>query len=601
MRVASISEGLDPHNSSDVSNGKSKRREAHRSQFHQLFDAIVDNDVIRLRNLVTSLKDEERNSFLTSSFGFDDDDDACAKFFRKSRYTPTRPLHVAVYADARDVISAMISLGFDVTVCDELGFNILHTLVAFNYYNPEEATNAVAMFDFLQRTLPAEMMRQLLMAENDDGLRMVEFAAQQGTLRLLHAIMTSCDTYVIERRTVGLNVYTMIDVTEYESGSRYDKSPLLMIAHLHRDKLDHEETREIVRSDVMRSWVRAKMKTNVIPILLWAIVRVTILTTHLAADYDSTSRVHYLEMKNMSAEEQLCSSFYGMNYTPTGHLFLQYFNLITSCLVVLFDICEITYLVASGKHRMWRDLGGIKRLVVNVKFYRTCEFVTMLLSIFIIGVAIQTHENLHNTDVAFVSFVYFIRVLLPVFIVWSVFYFIQVLPWIGDSIISIQGMVKDMFRFVILMAIFNLPFMHLFYIGLSNESLQGCIEDFRSVPMAFYSLFRLSLNMVDPTNYEIEHEASFYFMHAVFVYVVGIVLLNFLIAVMANVQAFLEANRSVLMTLNTLSVACYAELRMRSILAPIYRRVRPNAYFVNVQGKICVIFQSKRQAKDAST
>ena len=171
----------------------------------------------------------------------------------------------------------------------------------------------------------------------------------------------------------------------------------------------------------------------------------------------------------------------------------------------------------------------------------------------------------------------------------------QCLPWIGTSIISIQGMIRDMTRFAILMVIYNIPFMHLFYIFSSNESNQGCIEDFNTIGRTFYSLLLLSLNIVDTTQYDVHHEASFYFMHAVFVYVVGIVLLNFLIAVMANVQRYLEEHQGVLLTLNVLSVACYAEMRMHRLFPFFYDFVRRHNYYVTKDSRFCIILRTKRE------
>ena len=174
------------------------------------------------------------------------------------------------------------------------------------------------------------------------------------------------------------------------------------------------------------------------------------------------------------------------------------------------------------------------------------------------------------------------------------FFFLQTFPWIGDSIISIQGMVKDIVRFIVLLFIFMIPFMHIFYLGVAVTSNEGCIDDFKNVARSFYTLFRISLNMVDITSYDLRVADAFYMMHVIYVYIVGIVLLNFLIAVMSNIQSQLDENRRMLSTLNKLSIACYAENRLRHVVTCYYAWARHRHFAQQPDGSLGVVYCTDR-------
>ena len=51
--------------------------------------------------------------------------------------------------------------------------------------------------------------------------------------------------------------------------------------------------------------------------------------------------------------------------------------------------------------------------------------------------------------------------------------------------------------------------------------------------MSFYTLFEIMLNMVDLTEFEVHLKHYPYALHAVYVFVAAIILINFLIAIMS--------------------------------------------------------------------
>lgn len=563
------------------------------SNHQDYFDAIITNDPAKLRAVFSPETQLGVERLMNSEFDFEQDD--CAEFIKSKHYEPVLPLHVALCACADDVIDVLLEFKAQVFLTDASGNNALHSLITFVFYKPEMEKQACAAYATLSGCLGEDKMAELLSTKNRDGFRPVEFAAQQGTLLLLEAMLLTPGLYLKERWKKGLSQYTFVDVTEYESGSRHDKSPLMLLAHLARCKLGDRSSARVIQSPLFSAWIDAKMAINKHVIIAWVIFRVLFLSLLLIIDYDSTSvRSLIRETANVTMEAVLCKEFRKMRYSEQQRHAMVWLLFALANIILLYDVIEVVYIIATKRYRILYNLNGLKRLVINSVFYRGCQFVTMLLITANISGNIATHNNLHRTGSEVLQVVVYLRILLPITISWSLFFFLQTAPWIGDSIISIQGMVKDIARFIVLLFIFMIPFMHIFYLGTALTSNEGCIEDFKSVARSFYTLFRISLNMVDITSYDLQFADAFYLMHVIFVYIVGIVLLNFLIAVMSNIQSQLEANRRMLSTLNKLSVACYAEARLRTVLGWYYALMRQRHFIRTGDNSLWVVYYTNR-------
>ena len=61
-----------------------------------------------------------------------------------------------------------------------------------------------------------------------------------------------------------------------------------------------------------------------------------------------------------------------------------------------------------------------------------------------------------------------------------------------------------------------------------------CYEDFMTIPKSAYTIFRMMLNMVDLTAYNVSSPSVLYIIHVSFVMAVSILTINLLIGVMAE-------------------------------------------------------------------
>ena len=159
---------------------------------------------------------------------------------------------------------------------------------------------------------------------------------------------------------------------------------------------------------------------------------------------------------------------------------------------------------------------------------------------------------------------------------WSMLYFAQLFPYIGYFVNTIQRMLTIMFQFILVYLMIFLPFPHAFQILLRSNSCDT-VPGFQSFAQAAYSVFRIMLNMEDLTWYDTKSSSAAFTLHIIFVFMVVILLINFLVALMSNSVDEVEANEAI-MLIQRLSVVTLIEWRLLYPFVFIYRRLHKLVY-----------------------
>ena len=181
-------------------------------------------------------------------------------------------------------------------------------------------------------------------------------------------------------------------------------------------------------------------------------------------------------------------------------------------------------------------------------------------------------------------------------------YFYQILPYLGRSIVSIQGMLIDMLSFFILWVLFMIPFIHTFNVLANTYTKQGCIFEFDGILNTLYSLFRMMLNMVELTSFDLYEAHFLYILHALYVFMVAIVLINFLIAIMSDSASRTAEHERVIASLNTLSLAVALQQRFGGwLLKPYYKFMQPRVFVGDGQGRLCIVTRTSRRMEAVET
>ena len=142
---------------------------------------------------------------------------------------------------------------------------------------------AVDSAKYIQSLLSDNDYKQILMAENEKGLRPLELASHFGMFALFTSIFDSSPLYVT--RSMDHSFYTIqyYDITEYVTGNRFSKSPPYTMMFLEEKSLKHSRIRYVFLEDPMKTWFSALLYSNTPIIIAWCVFRMTFIGSFLKA------------------------------------------------------------------------------------------------------------------------------------------------------------------------------------------------------------------------------------------------------------------------------------------------------------------------------
>ena len=199
--------------------------------------------------------------------------------------TPFLPFHFAVICHAKGVVRCMVQHGVDVTQIDDLGNNVLHTLINVSTQRRRKDYEYITDIYHLLMTLFSEhSVKFCLHHEDAKGLRPLELAASLGHFQLLNVIFHTPGVYLCKTEICGLQLLQYFRVTEYEMFSacylrnrpvRDHLSPLRMIIQLGHSSVDMTVAKSALLCEPFSTWLRSKMQLN-----KWCVVLQSV-TTHV--------------------------------------------------------------------------------------------------------------------------------------------------------------------------------------------------------------------------------------------------------------------------------------------------------------------------------
>ena len=177
---------------------------------------------------------------------------------------------------------------------------------------------------------------------------------------------------------------------------------------------------------------------------------------------------------------------------------LIWYLLIYSTCSVIFDIISVFTLFCSNSIK-WKQFQGKKKdIVVSNTFYRVCQFTFMMFSSFTLIQYINLGSKKDYSDQRLLK----VGLIFSCFFsVWSVLYFVQLMPSVGQFVNSIRRMLGIMFNFIIVYGIMLYPYPHALMVMLKNN-LECQVPGFETLQNGIYSSFKIMLNMLDISNYQ---------------------------------------------------------------------------------------------------
>lgn len=570
------------------------------TQHQQWFEALRTDD---LEKVTTTLCHGDKKLLLHGTFEYDIIESEFGPQGQKGHLVVTRPFNVAAVYRSTRVLRFLVEQGVDVTLVDEEHYNVVHCLIASAFYDPEQEVAMVEVYNFLRELLPCQVMSDLLLQENKLTLRPLEMAAQVGAFQMMRAVMATEGVYLARSYISGMYEHRWYDITEYETHTdmnRRSKSPILFIALLDKSRLAHCSTQDMFRWQVIQNWINSKTSCNMAYITVWCLWRILYVFVLYIQDSDNGVSVRHWKVSqpalNSSALNSSALNSWALNSSSSQCVPYMYFQTnmeavlcmnaylsLHSLCILLFDLYE----VVKGNYRKMRwlthDLESPKELVVHLVFYRAMQFLMALLVV--AGGATlwaKLAEGYILADLA--------HILLCVSTVWSLLFFVQLLPSIGHFVIVVQRMLQDMFNFTLIFIFFFVPFTHAFYRYLTFDCAASTLD-------VYYETFTIMLNMADTRAYMLQTSDPLVFMllHMLYVFIVAILLVNFLVALMSNSVAEVANNRQAIITIQRISVV----LQLEDKLGPIalFRRFyqyKQRQHFLCANDKIYLVESVRR-------
>ncbi len=466
----------------------------------------------------------------------------------------SRPLFQCVLFGSFDVLRVLLGAGADVLQAPENRWNILHYLVIVSHENKKYEERAVHIYNQLLNELEETDIKALLMMEDKEGLRPLELAVHASCLQLFNAMINTSGVYLVNRERKGLKEISWYDITEYEhytfcKKSRCSKSPVQILAFSDRRILQTEASVKILRKGMLKQWTKRKWRVNLPFILIWFLIRfVSIVgfffmistdmksfllqagawvTTYYCSasanvqnsstdgcfqvagklkgtgnfSHNDSSLVHH---RNKTDECEPFQSWYlpvsaeTTNLVPALVLILFYLMVYLAC-SILYDFTSVLFRFCSRDRQWIRVQGAYKDVVVSITFYRVCHCTFALwASLILCGYITETFLNMPLIDVKYGT------IMTCFFSIWSLLYFVQLIPSIGQFVNSIRRLLEIMANFIIVYMLMIFPYPHGFMLLLKDKDDSCKVAGFESLVSGFYTSFKIMLNMVDLTEYSME-------------------------------------------------------------------------------------------------
>lgn len=545
------------------------------TKYQEWYDILVKDDFQCAEMLLSRVLNSYRDILLNSRFSFK----AGNKGFGKEKTSKEKvnlPLHVAVCSISKRTTQLMLSYGVDVLGINTESNNVLHSAVYTAFTTPKLETNICEVIKWFLAQLDYKDVHHLLFQENQNGLRPIELAAQQGCLNLMKTLFET-KGHMISEEVCGFGIFRMHDVTEYEVGERHGVSPINMLAFLEEKKLKDDNTGKIILNPCILGWIQCKIRCNTPLLIIWCVLRIFFVSSFIVLDND----IEWLEAYHgKNASQFICPQLSYIDLEQTGNTIL--WSILTGYLIMTFLI-YIFEIYASLRNGIFfikaYNFKGRKKIVANTYFFRLQQafFSLMTLIACIENLRLLASVGQFQTTGIGITLRNVIRSFIPVMYIWSIIYFFQMSTILGPHIITMQGMLEDMAQFMILFIMLLLPFVHVFQVFALGNSESGCQADFKTFGNTAYTLFKLMLYIYDPSTLQMRNSWILLILHVLFVFMVAIMLISFLIAIMSYRAGQIAEDENVTLKINQLAMCVSLEDRLFSIPALgkfVYKRLR---------------------------
>ena len=514
--------------------------------------------------------------------------DTCESQF-SVEFRVRRPLCVAAVNGCVEAFGALLAHGAEVLVTETRGNSVFHAMVIVSKGDPATEEMMVCVYKRLCDVMNEQTISTLLHHENCHGQRPLELAAKEGCVKLFSAMFETKGVYMIESRDMGLATYRFYDITDYEIGGRPDRCPLLYFSVMTHCTQQRQETRDFLTSPLMEQWYRVKWRSNYIFLLLWFISRFFPVVLFLTMINNSDGLVfsrNQRHIRNTSMQATIpCSGLETVTFSSNVLAGCFVYLGLYSGLVIITDLAELGMLIFARTPRYLYCSFFDRESMKTALYHRFYQFLTAC----IIGLHSLVFFTDSGTTPGYVHDLLDVSLALLVPVATtSLSFFFHLIPPLYYYAICIQRMMNALMVFALLFVASIVPFSQVYILLINNHSKNGCISGYDSLWNGVYSAFRNMMTLEDPSEYDFEHAWVLDFFHVLFTVLVGIMILNFLIAIMATEASVAREEQDILMRVQRLYVTGRIECHLRYLRKCLYAPLKRRCLF-EVNNRLCLV------------
>ena len=538
--------------------------------FRTWYSILSGDHLERFETLVNSCNVDELKFLLTTAFAYTRSlgDKSSSKWDLIEWKVPF--VLVAGFG-SKKVFSHMMTCqgSYDLHTRDTGDSNVVHVIILGAHISKGLAATKsyITLYHTLMSYISLDDRRELLMQSNSMGLRPLELAAHLGQMDLFIEIFKEDNIYRYPVRSAGIVTEALYDVTDYETfepGSRRQVSPLVQFLSRSSYKvLTSTETETLVLHPALLKWMHTKFWINIPGIAIWFIFRFIFCLSTIMATPSVPAPV------NLSANTTDSFGIQDAKACPAPPPRNESMFLIMafcSWLSVLFTLSDIIQHLKHSGLLLGRTRKPRGKIHINLTSGEAIFHSILIHFMTVLAITASTLHFFIKTPAGLNPVVPCLGII-STFSTWTILYFIQLLPHLGIYIICIFEMLSVLSRFLPLFCLVFMPFATSFKTFISGTAEFCNTKEFVRIVPSFYGTFQIMLNLLNPTDFVTTETMSMLpALHVLFVVFVPIMLLNCLIALMAEAMTKVIRVSDIRFWLHRTRVGLDVERRMGGLL-----------------------------------
>ena len=357
---------------------------------------------------------------------------------------------------------------------------------------------------------------------------------------------------------------------------------------------------ELFEKEYIKEWISSKKRKNIPIIFIWLIIRLIYALAYIVFNNSATIHEEKItvfkgsEYVNNTNESCLSRSWQLKTSNYTVVFAIGIYLLIHSSLAISNDIFEwlkvgaqLLRLKKLFKERLKTPRG--KKYPISTYFtFWLIQFTMYLLVIGTVTVRVLRYTKF-DIGISLVANS-FVNIIILGNILTSLLYFFQLVPHIGTYAVMTNRVGTNYLAYFCIMLMFNTLYFFLLIPNIINFGKLTCDVNFRSFWHTAYSLLLMTFTMLDFRYADVADEqlVLLFTLHAVFLLVVGIMLLNFFIALYTySVTEFMKFG-NVFTSVEIITMLHVSEFRLSRVFKRWVHRHEQNCFDTDDEGNLYV-------------